>query len=397
MENDREGEKLIDEYNSQIENILTLETKVQIEAFKIDTEIHLSLKAYVEKHEGNISSYQTKIEEVEKQKKAEKEKKRLAEAEKKQLKLFGIVTGKKISEYNVKKIIHEEDGMVHALVDPPVKNFDFGYYRVVYSKPSEVIVLVSGYTSQTFGKYNHLERVEQFFATFEKEEEAEEEILKDFFYGGKKVCTMTEMMYVVGVVAPGNTESIDSQKKMVNAFFDSLPKGADQSILTACYMVDTYTYDIETPKRRVLNEMDGMLENKQVGEECRIHMNDYVKIFKEKYNIPSGKINTYRRQGKGVKIKKYPGYFSVFEMQRTKMHIEDKNGMIWITCSDSIPSYDSKVRGGITLVNLEVYAKSVDASREYIENLKKKKIEEQKQEKIRKEKEDLEKKDKEGL
>ena len=60
--------------------------------------------------------------------KAEKEKKRLAEAEKKQLKLFGIVTGKKISEYNVKKIIHEEDGMVHALVDPPVKNFDFGYY-----------------------------------------------------------------------------------------------------------------------------------------------------------------------------------------------------------------------------------------------------------------------------
>ena len=71
LKNDREGEKLIDEYNSQIENILTLETKEQIEAFKIDTEMHLSLKAYVEKHEGKISSYQAKIEEVEKQKKIE--------------------------------------------------------------------------------------------------------------------------------------------------------------------------------------------------------------------------------------------------------------------------------------------------------------------------------------
>ena len=69
LEDDREGEKLIDEYNSKIENILTLETKEQIEAFKIDTEMHLSLKAYVEKHEGNISSYQAKMEEVEKQKK----------------------------------------------------------------------------------------------------------------------------------------------------------------------------------------------------------------------------------------------------------------------------------------------------------------------------------------
>ena len=107
LENDREGEKLIDEYNSQIENILTLETKVQIEAFKIDTEIHLSLKAYVEKHEGNISSYQTKIEEVEKQKKIEEEKKKLEE-EKKQAALKAEEERKKIEEEKKQAALKKE-------------------------------------------------------------------------------------------------------------------------------------------------------------------------------------------------------------------------------------------------------------------------------------------------
>ena len=55
------------------------------------------------------------------------------------------------------------------------------------------------------------------------------------------------------------------------------------------------------------------------------------------------------------------------------------------------------MRGGVRLVNLELYAKTTDDRKKYIENLKQDKIEKQKLEKIRKEQESLDTKDKQGL
>ena len=92
LKDDNEGGKLIVEYNNQVEeaataikNIPSLDTK-QIEAFKIDTKMHLALEEYVKKHEGNISSYEEQIQAAQKARqeklKAQQEKQK-AEQEKK--------------------------------------------------------------------------------------------------------------------------------------------------------------------------------------------------------------------------------------------------------------------------------------------------------------------------
>jgi hypothetical protein len=271
--------------------------------------------------------------------------------------------------------------MVHALVDPPVKNFDFGYYRVVYSKPSGVIFTVAGYTNQTFGKYNRLDRISAFFQ--QTEEELNTGLLTN-------MCENFEIGLVMGAFADESTQ--EEHKRMLKIIFDNLPNESGQTTLRQCFMIDSNTYDLETPKKRMFNEIDTIFANKRAAQKCRTYMSDYIKIFKKKHNIPDGKISKVEVNMKGG-IYKYPGYFSVFEMQRTKMHIEDKNGMIWITCSDSIPDYNNKVRGGVSLVNVELGRKTYDEREKYIENLKKKKIEEQKQE----EQENLDTKDKQGL
>ena len=110
LKNDREGEKLIDEYNLALEDqysqAIAEAAEVPYAETPIVETIHLSLKNYVAKGEGKIKIYQAELEKAEKKEKAEKEKqKRLAEkAEKK-----SIAEEERLKKEKIKKEIEALD------------------------------------------------------------------------------------------------------------------------------------------------------------------------------------------------------------------------------------------------------------------------------------------------